>query len=174
MRVRLVPVRDVFARMLLVTRDVARETGKTVTLELVGEGTDVDKYVVERLADPLLHLVRNAVSHGLEDAAERTAAGKPAAGRLTLRAAAAGETASNGAGTATADDGGSTATAEGSATDTGTAPPSSEMRIDPEDERQSFGDGNRRGRRPDHPGHAPGSLADAAAGRRLSQPQLPL
>ncbi|HVK12095.1 MAG TPA: chemotaxis protein CheA [Gemmataceae bacterium] len=90
MRVRLVQVRDVFARMRLVARDAARETGKSVHLELVGEGTEVDKYVVERLADPLLHLVRNAVSHGLEGAGERAAAGKPADGRLTLRAAAAG------------------------------------------------------------------------------------
>lgn len=90
MRVRLVPVRDVFARMRLVTRDLARETGKGVDLDLVGEGTEVDKYVVERLADPLLHLVRNAVSHGLEGPADRAAAGKPATGKLTLRAAAAG------------------------------------------------------------------------------------
>jgi two-component system, chemotaxis family, sensor kinase CheA len=88
MRVRLVPVRDVFDRMRLAVRDLARETGKDVDLHLTGEQTEVDKFVVERLADPLLHLVRNAVSHGLEPAAERTAVGKPARGRLDLRAAA--------------------------------------------------------------------------------------
>ena len=90
MRVRLVPVRDVFGRMRLVVRDLARDAGKDIDLHLAGEETEVDKFVVERLADPLLHLVRNAVSHGLEPPAERVAAGKPARGRLDLRAAAAG------------------------------------------------------------------------------------
>lgn len=90
MRVRLVPVRDAFDRMRLVVRDLARDAGKDVDLHLAGEQTEVDKFVVERLADPLLHLVRNAVSHGLEPPAERVAAGKPARGRLALRAAAAG------------------------------------------------------------------------------------
>lgn len=90
MRVRLVPVRDVFARMRFVVRDLVRETGKQIELHLTGEGTEVDKFVVERLADPLLHLIRNAVSHGLELPAERVAAGKPSRGRIDLRAAAAG------------------------------------------------------------------------------------
>ncbi|WP_029601173.1 chemotaxis protein CheA [Gemmata obscuriglobus] len=90
MRVRLVPVRDLFARMRLVVRDLAREPGRGVDLVLTGESTEIDKFVVERLADPLLHLVRNAVSHGLEPASERAAAGKPARGRIDLRAAAAG------------------------------------------------------------------------------------
>ena len=90
MRVRLVPVRDVFARMRFVVRDLAREAGRDVDLVLTGEATEVDKYVVERLADPLLHLIRNAVSHGLEAPAERVAAGKPSRGRIDLRAAAAG------------------------------------------------------------------------------------
>jgi two-component system, chemotaxis family, sensor kinase CheA len=90
MRVRLVPVRDAFARMQFVVRDLARETGKDVGLELIGETTEIDKFVVERLADPLLHLVRNAVSHGIELPAERIAVGKPPRGRLSLRAATAG------------------------------------------------------------------------------------
>jgi two-component system chemotaxis sensor kinase CheA len=90
MRVRLVPVRDVFARMRFVIRDLARETGQEIDLVLTGEHTEIDKFVVERLADPLLHLVRNAVSHGLEGSAERVRAGKPARGRIDLRAAAAG------------------------------------------------------------------------------------
>jgi two-component system chemotaxis sensor kinase CheA len=90
MRVRLVPVRDVFARMRFVVRDLARETGQEIDLVLTGEQTEIDKFVVERLADPLLHLVRNAVSHGLESAPERVTVGKPARGRIDLRAAAAG------------------------------------------------------------------------------------
>jgi two-component system chemotaxis sensor kinase CheA len=90
MRVRLVPIRDVFGRMRFVVRDLAREAGREVELHLSGEDTEVDKFVVERLADPLLHLIRNAVSHGLEPPAERAAAGKPPRGRIDLRAAAAG------------------------------------------------------------------------------------
>ncbi len=92
MRVRMVPVRDLFARMRLVVRDLTRETGKEVDLAVVGEETEIDKFVVERMADSLLHLVRNAVSHGIEPAAERAAAGKPPKGRLALRAATAGGT----------------------------------------------------------------------------------
>jgi two-component system chemotaxis sensor kinase CheA len=90
MRVRMIPVRDLFARMRFVVRDLTRETGKEVELVVSGEETEIDKFVVERMADPLLHLVRNAISHGLEPAAERVAAGKLPRGRLTLRAAAAG------------------------------------------------------------------------------------
>jgi two-component system chemotaxis sensor kinase CheA len=73
-----------------VVRDLSRETGRQIVLHLEGEGTEVDKFVAERLADPLLHLVRNAVSHGLEPPDQRKAAGKPAAGRIDLRAAASG------------------------------------------------------------------------------------
>jgi len=90
MRVRLVPIRDVFGRMRFVVRDLARETDREVDLFLTGEETEVDKFVVERLADPLLHLIRNAVSHGLESPAERVAGGKSQRGRIDLRAAAAG------------------------------------------------------------------------------------
>lgn len=90
MRVRMIPVRDLFGRMRLVVRDLTRETGKEVELLVSGEETEIDKFVVERMADPLLHLVRNAVSHGLEPAKSRTAVGKPPKGRLSLRAAAAG------------------------------------------------------------------------------------
>jgi two-component system chemotaxis sensor kinase CheA len=90
MRVRMVPVRDIFARMRFVVRDLARESQQEIDLGLTGEGTEIDKHVVERLADPLLHLVRNAVSHGLEPAAVRVAAGKPPTGRIDLRASTAG------------------------------------------------------------------------------------
>src|SRR3954468_756194 len=90
-RVRLVPVREIFRRMPFVVRDLARETDKRVRLELRGQETEIDKYLIERMMDPVLHLVRNAVSHGFETAAERAAAGKPQEGTLTLAASSAGQ-----------------------------------------------------------------------------------
>ena len=93
MRTRMVPIGQVFERMQFVVRDLARESQKRVTLDLVGQKTQVDKLVVERMMDPLLHLVRNAVSHGLEeDEDERVAQGKPADGKIELRAATVGDT----------------------------------------------------------------------------------
>jgi len=92
MRIRMVPVQEVFARMQFVVRDMAREQAKQVALRLRGEETQIDKFVVERMMDPLLHLVRNAVGHGLETTAERLAAGKPAEARIDLRAATVGDT----------------------------------------------------------------------------------
>ena len=68
MRVRLVPVGEIFRRMPFVVRDLARETGKRVRLELRGQATEIDKFLIERMMDPVLHLVRNAVSHGIETA----------------------------------------------------------------------------------------------------------
>ena len=91
MRVRMVQVGEIFERMKFVVRDLTRESGKEIKLELQGQETEIDKFLVERMMDPLLHLVRNAVSHGLETVAERVAAGKSPAGRLTLRAATAGD-----------------------------------------------------------------------------------
>ena len=91
MRVRMVQVGEIFERMQFVVRDLARESGKRITLELLGRDTEIDKFLVERMTDPLMHLVRNAVSHGLETANERVAQGKPAEGKLTLRASTAGE-----------------------------------------------------------------------------------
>jgi two-component system chemotaxis sensor kinase CheA len=92
MRVRMVPIREVFTRMQFVVRDMTREIGKRVVLRFSGEETQIDKYVVERIMDPLLHLVRNAVSHGLESPEDRLAAGKSAEGRIDLRARTTGET----------------------------------------------------------------------------------
>ena len=91
MRLRLVPVGEIFRRMPFVVRDLARETGTQVRLELRGQETEIDKFLIERMMDPVLHLVRNAVSHGFEPAAVRAAAGKPAEGTLTLAAASVGE-----------------------------------------------------------------------------------
>jgi two-component system chemotaxis sensor kinase CheA len=90
-RVRLVPVREIFRRMPFVVRDLARATDKKVRLEVRGQETEIDKYLIERMMDPVLHLVRNAVSHGFETAAERVAAGKPEEGTLTLAASSVGE-----------------------------------------------------------------------------------
>ena len=86
LQLRMVPIGETFSRFRRVVRDTAAELAKDVQLELVGGDTELDKSVVERIADPLMHLVRNALDHGLEPPAEREAAGKPAQGRLTLSA----------------------------------------------------------------------------------------
>ena len=92
MRVRLVPIGEIFRRMPFVVRDLARDSGKRVHLELRGQETEIDKFLIERMMDPVLHLVRNAVSHAFELPAERVAAGKPEEGTLTLGAASIGDT----------------------------------------------------------------------------------
>ena len=91
MRIRLVPFGEVFERLRFAARDAIRESGKQVAIVFHGQSTEIDKLVVDRMLEPLLHLVRNAVSHGLETPVERQAAGKPAEGRLTLRAGASGD-----------------------------------------------------------------------------------
>jgi hypothetical protein len=73
----MVPIGETFARFRRVVRDTAAELGKDVALEIVGGETELDKSVVERIADPLMHLVRNALDHGLETPEQRVAAGKP-------------------------------------------------------------------------------------------------
>jgi two-component system chemotaxis sensor kinase CheA len=91
MRVRLVPVSEIFRRMPFVVRDLARDAGKRVQLELVGQSTEIDKFLIERMMDPVLHLVRNAVSHGIESPEERIAAGKRPDGTIRLAASTVGE-----------------------------------------------------------------------------------
>ncbi|HKQ33908.1 MAG TPA: hybrid sensor histidine kinase/response regulator [Nitrospiraceae bacterium] len=86
-RARMVPVGTPFTRFRRATREMARATGKEVTLVTSGEHTEVDTGVVERLVDPLVHLVRNAVYHGIELAADRVSKGKPVAGTIYLHAA---------------------------------------------------------------------------------------
>ncbi len=86
MKTRMQPIKKVFGRFPRVVRDLARTLGKEVDLELVGEETDLDKNLVEALSDPLVHLVRNAVDHGVEMSAERLAAGKSRGGTLRLSA----------------------------------------------------------------------------------------
>jgi len=91
MRVRLVQIGETFERMTFVVRDLARESGKKIIVQLSGGQTEIDKYLVERIMDPLMHLVRNAVSHGFERVAEREAQGKRSEGLLSLSAMTAGE-----------------------------------------------------------------------------------
>lgn len=90
MKLRMQPIRKVFGRFPRVARDVARTLGKEVELELEGEDTELDKNLVEVLADPLVHLVRNAVDHGIESPEQRAAAGKPPVGQVLLSAAQEG------------------------------------------------------------------------------------
>ena len=91
MRVRMVPIGEIFERMTFVVRDLARESGKKIIVQLSGGETEIDKFLVERMMDPLMHLVRNAVSHGFETVAERKAQGKRSEGLLSLSAMTAGE-----------------------------------------------------------------------------------
>lgn len=90
MSMRLVPISLVFSRFPRLVRDLAAKLGKEVELRMVGETTELDKGLVEKLADPLTHLVRNALDHAIEQPGVRAAAGKPAAGTLTLRASQIG------------------------------------------------------------------------------------
>ena len=93
MRVRLIPVGDVFDRMAFVVRDLAREYGRMARLELHGKATGIDKFLIDRMMEPVLHLVRNAVAHGLEAPEVRQRAGKPREGTITLRASTVGDAA---------------------------------------------------------------------------------
>jgi len=83
---RMVPVGETFSRFRRVVRDTASSLGKEVNFEIMGGDAELDKSMVEKIADPLMHLVRNSLDHGLEPPQERTAAGKSAAGKLVLSA----------------------------------------------------------------------------------------
>ncbi len=91
MKTRIQPIKKVFGRFPRLVRDLARNMKKEINLELVGEETDLDKNLVEALADPLVHLVRNAVDHGIESPEEREAAGKPRVGQVVLSAEQEGD-----------------------------------------------------------------------------------
>jgi two-component system chemotaxis sensor kinase CheA len=91
MKTRMQPIKKVFGRFPRVVRDLARSLKKEITLELVGEETDLDKNLVEALADPLVHLVRNSVDHGIEMPDDRAAAGKPRMGTVQLAASQEGD-----------------------------------------------------------------------------------
>ncbi|KQV16963.1 chemotaxis protein CheA [Pseudomonas sp. Root329] len=91
MKTRMQPIKKVFGRFPRLVRDLARQLKKEINLELVGEETDLDKNLVEALADPLVHLVRNSVDHGIEEPAEREAMGKPRSGKVILSAEQEGD-----------------------------------------------------------------------------------
>lgn len=86
MVLRMMPVASLFGRFRRLVHDLSRETGKEIELVTEGETTEVDKTVIDRLADPLVHLVRNSIDHGLEVPEDRIAAGKPAKGKILLTA----------------------------------------------------------------------------------------
>jgi two-component system chemotaxis sensor kinase CheA len=83
---RMVPIRGTFQKMARLVRDVATQLGKEIRLVLDGEETELDRSVIEEIGDPLVHMIRNSADHGIESPADRTAAGKPAGGTITLRA----------------------------------------------------------------------------------------
>lgn len=91
MKTRMQPIKKVFGRFPRVVRDLARTLNKEIDLVLVGEETDLDKNLVEALADPLVHLVRNSVDHGIEMPSDREACGKPRTGVITLSASQEGD-----------------------------------------------------------------------------------
>ncbi|HHV65636.1 MAG TPA: chemotaxis protein CheA [Peptococcaceae bacterium] len=86
MRLRMVPIGTVFSRFPRLVRDLCRKTGKKIELAISGEETELDKTVIEAIGDPLTHLIRNSVDHGIEFPAERLAQGKPETGTITLNA----------------------------------------------------------------------------------------
>jgi two-component system chemotaxis sensor kinase CheA len=86
MKIRMVPVEQLFRRFPRIVRDVARLRNKEIGVEISGQSTDLDKGILDSLADPLAHLVRNAADHGIETTAERQAAGKPSRGTIRLNA----------------------------------------------------------------------------------------
>jgi len=88
--IRMLPVSNSFQKMHRIVRDVSKKVGKEVELKLIGEETEVDKNIIDTLSDPLMHLIRNAVDHGIEKPDERLKNGKPATGKLTLEARSAG------------------------------------------------------------------------------------
>ena len=86
LKIRMVPVEQLFRRFPRVVRDVAKLCSKDIALDIAGEHTDLDKSILDALSEPLTHLVRNAVDHGIEPAEERLSAGKPARGTVFLNA----------------------------------------------------------------------------------------
>lgn len=90
MKVRMVPIDTVFSRFPRMIRDISKELGKNIKLRMTGEETELDRTVIDEIGDPLIHLLRNSIDHGLESTAERIAAGKGEEGNINLRAYQAG------------------------------------------------------------------------------------
>lgn len=91
LELRMVPVEELFARFPRVVRDLAERSGKRIELKMEGTDTQLDRTIIERLADPMIHLIRNAIDHGLEAPEERQAAGKGPVGRITISAGHEGD-----------------------------------------------------------------------------------
>jgi len=91
LELRMVPIEELFVRFPRVVRDLAEKTGKRIDFRMEGAETLLDRTIVERLADPMIHLIRNAVDHGLETPEERSAKGKPPTGRITIGAGHEGD-----------------------------------------------------------------------------------
>lgn len=90
MSIRMVPLATTFQKMQRIVRDMCKKLGKEVHLELLGEDTEVDKNIIEHISDPLMHIIRNSIDHGIESSEERQILGKPQAGIITLEARNAG------------------------------------------------------------------------------------
>lgn len=86
MSIRMLPIKATFQKLIRVAREIAREEGKKVSVEIEGEETELDKTVIDEIGDPLVHIMRNAVDHGLEPSEERIAAGKDATGNVVMKA----------------------------------------------------------------------------------------
>ncbi len=86
LEVRMVPLGQIFDKLSRVVRRISREAGKEIRLSITGAETELDKLIVEELSDPLMHIIRNAIDHGIEPAAERRRSGKPEAGTITIHA----------------------------------------------------------------------------------------
>ncbi len=86
MAIRMVPLSVTFHKMHRIVRDISKKLGKEMQLKIIGEETEVDKNIIEQISDPLMHLVRNAADHGIEDPADRQRSGKPRQGTVTLEA----------------------------------------------------------------------------------------
>jgi two-component system chemotaxis sensor kinase CheA len=82
MSIRMVPLSTTFHKMHRIVRDMCKKLGKEVELKLIGEETEVDKNIIEHISDPLMHLVRNSIDHGIEPVAAREAVGKPKKGTI--------------------------------------------------------------------------------------------
>ena len=86
LEVRMVPLGQVFDKLARIVRQISREHDKQVNLVITGAETEIDKLIVEELSDPLMHMIRNAIDHGIEDADERMRVGKPPVGTIALNA----------------------------------------------------------------------------------------
>src|SRR5262249_40653579 len=86
MSMRMTPIRQTFQKMSRLVRDLSKKSGKPIDLQLSGEETELDRKVVEDINDPLMHMVRNSIDHGIESPEKRKAAGKPAVARVALAA----------------------------------------------------------------------------------------